>query len=123
MTVREQFPRRKFVHLAEGGYGIVKATTEKFGGRVLVAWDFDVEVGEAWKDATSLRLVEDSERILTCDGSCGGTGVYRGGGTVVNGVYQGFSGPCYRCEGHGKQTPKDRRRNRHYDNHYRRIYL
>jgi DnaJ-class molecular chaperone len=55
-----------------------------------------------------------------CDG-CNGSGVYYGRGAVVNGKFVGFSGPCFRCNGKGHQTPKDTKRNRYYDNHVRRF--
>ena len=56
-----------------------------------------------------------------CD-SCNGSGIHYGRGYVENGVFKGFTGPCYRCQGKGTQTKADQRRNRYYDNHVRRIY-
>ena len=47
--------------------------------------------------------------------ACSGRGTYYGRGYVENGVFKGYSGPCYRCQGKGVQTPKDRNRNRYYD--------
>jgi hypothetical protein len=58
---------------------------------------------------------------VECD-NCGGTGVFKGGGIVENGVYKGFQGTCFRCGGTGKQTQADQRRNWGYDNFYRRAY-
>ena len=55
-----------------------------------------------------------------CDG-CNGSGIYYGRGAVVNGVFKGFTGTCYRCGGKGRQTAKDVKRNRYYDNHVRRF--
>jgi hypothetical protein len=52
---------------------------------------------------------------------CSGKGIYYGHGVVENGVFKGYTGPCYRCEGKGHQTAADRHRNDFYDNHYRRI--
>jgi DnaJ-class molecular chaperone len=42
---------------------------------------------------------------------CNGSGMYYGRGIVENGVFKGFSGPCYACVGKGHQTPADQRRN------------
>jgi hypothetical protein len=94
--------------------GRVSATTEKFGGRA--------RVGDRWVDISTLRVVADDDRCLDCDG-CNGTGTYYGRGYVENGVFKGHTGPCFRCQGTGKQTPKDRKRNGYYDNHVRRIYI
>ena len=55
------------------------------------------------------------------DCECNGSGVYYGRGVVENGVFKGFSGPCYRCNGKGFQTEADRKRNAYYDNHVRRF--
>jgi hypothetical protein len=41
---------------------------------------------------------------------CGGSGLYYFGGMVLNGVYQGKTGPCFGCEGKGEQTDADRLR-------------
>lgn len=123
MSIAKDFPKGAFVTIAnDGGEGTIAATSEKFGGRVglRVSWK---ENALLWQSPSTLRVVPEGERSLDCDGFCGGTGVFRGGGIVENGVYKGFSGPCFRCDGHGKQTPKDRRRNSTYDNHYRRISL
>ena len=61
------------------------------------------------------------EGMHKCDG-CNGSGTYYGRGAVVNGKFVGYSGTCYRCQGKGHQTPKDRKRNWYYDNHVRRVY-
>jgi DnaJ-class molecular chaperone len=55
-----------------------------------------------------------------CDG-CRGDGVYYGAGSVVNGVFMGFTGTCFRCGGKGFQTIEDRQRCRYYDDRIRRI--
>lgn len=57
-----------------------------------------------------------------CDG-CQGDGKYRGAGSVVNGVFQGFVGKCFRCGGKGWQDAKDQSRNRYYDSHVRQVAL
>jgi hypothetical protein len=51
---------------------------------------------------------------VTCP-SCGGSGMYYWG-ACVNGVMT-HSGPCYRCNGTGKQGQEDFRRNWGYDMH------
>jgi len=124
-SIAEQFPRRAFVTNGHEDWrtvveGRVLVTTPKFGGRVKVKrWTEDEG---RWIPASTLRVVAEDERVLDCDGSCGGTGVFRGGGMILNGKHVGgTSGPCYRCSGNGKQTPKDRGRNRYYDNHVRRF--
>jgi hypothetical protein len=60
------------------------------------------------------------EGNVPCDG-CRGDGVYYGAGSVVNGVFKGFTGQCFRCSGKGSQTPDDVRRNTYYDNRVRRF--
>lgn len=59
------------------------------------------------------------EGHVECDG-CSGDGVYHGAGSVVNGVFVGFTGKCFRCGGKGSQTPADVKRNTYYDNRVRR---
>lgn len=65
------------------------------------------------------REVEDG--TCPCDG-CKGDGIYYGAGIVLNGVFQGFTGTCFRCSGKGRQTPADVKRNTYYDNRIRRVY-
>ena len=48
---------------------------------------------------------------------CNGKGIYYGRGVIENGVFRGYSGPCYACAGKGKQTPEDQRRNWGYWRH------
>jgi hypothetical protein len=60
-------------------------------------------------------VVDDT---VPCDG-CPGDGVYYGRGAVVNGVFQGFTGTCFRCHGKGRQTPSDVARCAAYDRHRR----
>lgn len=55
--------------------------------------------------------------------ACNGSGIFRGGGSVINGVYKGFEGVCFRCQGKGYQTRDDEKRNWGYDNFHRRISL
>jgi len=49
---------------------------------------------------------------------CGGSGLYYFGGPVVNGVYQGKTGPCFACEGKGQQSNADRVRCHFYWHRY-----
>jgi hypothetical protein len=60
------------------------------------------------------------EQDTKCDG-CGGSGIWHGAGFMLNGVFQGPTGKCFRCNGKGSQTPEDRKRNQYYDNHVRKI--
>lgn len=104
------------VNSAKEGEGVILAKSAKTG-RVKVRLGGENVI---WVDPTLLTIVPDDARVLDCF-KCGGSGRYQGGGSVVNGVYKGFEGECFACEGHGKQTPKDRHRNRTYWNKYARI--
>jgi hypothetical protein len=55
--------------------------------------------------------------MCTCY-KCGGSGLYYFGGPVVNGVYQGKTGPCFACDGKGKQSNEDRTRCHFYWHRY-----
>jgi hypothetical protein len=57
-----------------------------------------------------------------CIDGCNGTGKYFGKGYVENGVFKGYVGPCYRCQGKGFQTAADIKRNRNYDRYGRKVY-
>jgi DnaJ-class molecular chaperone len=48
---------------------------------------------------------------------CNGSGVYRWGGAVVNGVFKGKEGSCHSCGGTGRQTRTDIARNMAYNRH------
>ncbi len=48
-------------------------------------------------------------------GRCGGTGRFISG--MLNGKLIGPGGPCFRCNGKGKHTQVDHRRNDYYDTH------
>ncbi len=56
-----------------------------------------------------------------CEG-CNGSGKFYSGGAVVNGVYTGKIGTCYRCNGKGHQSAADRKRNLNYDRYFRKVY-
>jgi transketolase N-terminal domain/subunit len=77
---------------------------------------------EVEKTATGWPMKPRPEGVEPC-GGCGGHGLYFSGGAVVNGVYTGKTGDCYRCSGKGYQTDADRKRNRYYDRHVRRVHL
>ena len=65
---------------------------------------------------------EHAEDTLTeCD--CSGSGLFYMGGAVVNGVYTGRTGTCFRCNGKGHQDGADRERNYWYDAKYRTIHI
>ena len=64
----------------------------------------------------------DLKRDRECDG-CLGSGKFYGRGHVENGVFKGYSGKCYRCNGTGRQNKQDGVRNRNYDNHVRRFTI
>jgi hypothetical protein len=70
---------------------------------------------EAWVKLSDVTLTVSGTE--TC-WKCGGSGLYYFGGAVVNGVYQGNTGPCFGCEGKGQQNNEDRLRNHYY--HHRR---
>ena len=72
---------------------------------------------QAW-----LPTAEESPELGKC-WECNGSGIWRGGGAVINGVYKGPQGTCYRCNGIGTKNVSDVKRNRYYDNHVRRISL
>jgi DnaJ-class molecular chaperone len=48
---------------------------------------------------------------------CSGSGLYRWGGAMVNGQWQGKEGPCHSCRGTGQQTRRDIARNMAYNRH------
>lgn len=62
------------------------------------------------------------EGHVECDSTCR-DGIYYGAGYVENGVFKGYTGPCFRCGGKGSQSPEDVKRNTYYDNHVRRIRM
>lgn len=64
----------------------------------------------------------DVPTIHDCDG-CNGDGKYYGKGYVENGVFKGFVGTCFRCQGKGYQTDDDVKRNYGYDNFHRKVYF
>lgn len=97
----------RVVSVSRSAYGKVKVVTVN---------DNDVEYGGTLAGNRVLTVVNKTR----CD-KCGGTGEYKGGGVVENGVYKGFSGPCFGCEAKGYQTRKDVIRNAVYHNKYARI--
>jgi hypothetical protein len=64
-----------------------------------------------WKEVDACTVATTGEERCW---KCSGSGLYYFGGAVVNGVYQGRTGPCYACEGKGKQTNADRLRCHYY---------
>lgn len=67
------------------------------------------------KPVTAQQWVDAAKDAVVKCGRCSGTGLYQWGASV-NGVMQ-KSGPCYRCQGTGKQGQEDFKRNWYYDNH------
>ena len=53
---------------------------------------------------------------------CSGSGLYYlgggGGNIVLNGVYQGRTGPCFQCSGSGQESDDDRKRCHYYWHRY-----
>jgi DnaJ-class molecular chaperone len=72
-----------------------------------------------WRFIMAENAKQDEVRH-ECDG-CSGDGIYYGAGSVVNGVFKGFTGTCFRCQGKGYMTPADVKRCRFYDNRVRRF--
>ena len=98
-----------------GKHGIVLALT-KDGERCKVyVYGPDAEV---WRPIEGMIVVEAG--LMTCH-KCLGSGLYYFGGAVVNGSYTGQTGPCYACQGKGKQTDDDRVRCHYYWHRQREI--
>lgn len=76
----------------------------------------DTQIGRYEVPQTHLITVR-LEHNCGCDGS----GIFRGGGVVENGVYKGYEGACYGCAGKGYQTRSDVIRNATYWAKYARI--
>lgn len=72
-----------------------------------------------------MAVVKADDEMLTLRAEhacqCSGTGIFRGGGVIENGVYKGYEGACYGCHGKGWQDRTDVIRNRVYWNKYARI--
>jgi hypothetical protein len=66
---------------------------------------------EKWMNQDWLTVIVSGDD--TCH-KCGGSGVYQGGGMVLNGTFTGYTGECYACAGKGKQNDDDRIRCHHY---------
>lgn len=100
-------------------YGTVKAHADKYGEALLVEFYTDEKV---WIPLarTEVVVVEKTAKLIECF-ECSGRGLFYMGGGTVNGVFTGKTGPCFRCNGTGKQSYKDMLRNRYYDNHVRRL--
>lgn len=67
------------------------------------------------EDPTPADWLEAGKAARVRCPSCRGSGVYQWG-ACVNGRMT-HSGPCFRCQGTGKQGQEDFCRNRCYDNH------
>jgi hypothetical protein len=78
-----------------------------------------------WEDRHDTYTIASDREVTvvenrTCN-TCFGSGVYYGQGAVVNGVFKGFQGTCFRCEGKGYQNRADIMRCYIYDAKYRRV--
>ncbi len=95
---------------------------EQFGYSVCDAFEGETPKEEFAKDPRIIKVKGRDYKLkageCACDG-CPGTGIYHGAGGTVNGVFKGFTGPCYRCDQKGYQTLKDQKRNRYYDSKIR----
>ena len=64
-----------------------------------------------WRPLDSMTVLVDGWE--TC-WKCGGSGIFQGGGGVVNGKFTGYTGECFACQGKCKQDNADRLRNHYY---------
>lgn len=64
-----------------------------------------------WHPVSWYEVIEQGH--VTC-WKCSGSGLFYFGGPIVNGVYQGKTGPCFGCEGTGQQSNEDRIRCHYY---------
>ena len=72
-------------------------------------------------EPTPEQWVDAAKKATVSCWSCSGKGIYYGRGYVENGVFKGFTGPCFRCGGKGHQNQDDFTRNWGYDNFHRRV--
>ena len=88
--------------------GMILALT-KDGKRAKVkVFGYDEPV---WRALDSMTVIEAGWE--TC-WKCGGSGIFQGGGGVLNGKFTGYTGECFACSGKGKQDNADRLRNHYY---------
>jgi hypothetical protein len=64
-----------------------------------------------WHPVTWYEVIEQGDHVCW---KCSGSGLFYFGGPIVNGVYQGRTGPCFGCEGTGQQSNADRLRCHYY---------
>jgi hypothetical protein len=67
-------------------------------------------------EPTPRAWVAAAQRVAWPCKRCAGTGQYIT--RVENGRPTGPGGPCFRCDGKGRQTPTDAHRNHWHDQHY-----
>lgn len=108
-------------HIAKGNvvadkfdrHALVLALTKDAKRAKLHRFGHDSE--PVWQPVSWFTLVESG----SCEcWKCGGSGLFYFGGMVLNGVYQGKTGPCFACEGKGNQTDEDRIRCHYYWHRY-----
>jgi hypothetical protein len=90
----------------------------KAGAKVKIIAFSGGEVGR-WEVARHREVQVRLEQDCPCDGS----GIFRGGGVVENGVYKGYEGVCFGCSGKGFQNRADMIRNHVYWAKYARIAM
>jgi hypothetical protein len=88
--------------------GIVLALTKDGKRAKVYVYGPDAEV---WRPVASFTV--ETAGTQEC-WKCQGSGIYYISGATVNGVFQGSTGPCFGCEGDGKQTDADRLRCHYY---------
>lgn len=113
---------------------VIGRMTNPFGQRVVVAemeYDgavcFSVAVDGEYTDWANerdeaIRLARLRMEVETAPcWKCNGDGKFYGRGGIENGVFKGFVGTCYGCNGKGVQTLADLKRNSNYWKYYARI--
>jgi len=91
-----------------GTEGMILAITRDGKRAKLKVFGRDAEV---WRTLDSMTVIVDGNEQCW---KCGGSGVYQGGGMVLNGRFTGYTGDCYACAGKGTQNNEDRIRNHYY---------
>jgi hypothetical protein len=106
--VSQETLRLRFIFKQRKEAALYSATAEEWWTEVMRL---------AGPEPTPQQWVDAAEKATTRCNDCGGSGVYCWG-AIINRVPQ-HSGPCFRCQGKGRQGQADYQRNRHYDNHRR----
>ena len=91
-----------------GNSAIVLAVTKDGKRARIYAYGPDVDM---WVPITRFTVDVAGEEVCY---KCAGSGLFYMGGMVLNGRYTGKTGPCFGCEGKGRQTDADRLRCHYY---------